>query len=131
MPPPHSLQVYCFALCGLSVGKPFPINNLRTHGPMIFKLCVYIGHDQSMASIDFEVTRTKVKVTMTLNALDLLECGNSNHNYILYLCNVTSKFRELLSCQNRKWLVFATSLEPGQSAHLCSLSRLYTFGCPT
>ena len=36
-----------------------------------------------------------------------------------------------LSCQNRKWIVFATRIERGQPAHLCSLTRLYTIGWPT
>ena len=35
------------------------------------------------------------------------------------------------SCQNQKWLVFATSIDPGQPAHLCSPTRLYTVGWPT
>ena len=26
---------------------------------------------------------------------------------------------------------FATSIEPGQPEHLCSMTRLYTVGCPT
>ena len=29
------------------------------------------------------------------------------------------------------WLVFATSTEPGQSTHMCSLTRHYTIGWPT
>ena len=33
-----------------------------------------------------------------------------------------------LSCKHWKWLAFATSIEPDQSAHLCSLTRLYTVG---
>ena len=33
-----------------------------------------------------------------------------------------------LSCWKQKWLVFATSIEPGQPAHLNSLTRFYTVG---
>ena len=42
---------------------------------------------------------------------------------VMFVCN--------LSCWYGKWLDFATSLEPGQPAHLCSLTRLYTAGWPT
>ena len=48
----------------------------------------------------------------------------------LSLYTVTSGYNEPLSCWNRKWLAFATSIEPGQLAHPCSLTRLYTVGWP-
>ena len=37
----------------------------------------------------------------------------------------------LLSYWNLKWLAFTISLEPGQPAHLCSLTRRYAVGWPT
>ena len=36
-----------------------------------------------------------------------------------------------LSCWNWKCLAFTTSIEPGQSAHPYSLTRLYTVGLPS
>ena len=36
-----------------------------------------------------------------------------------------------ISSLNRKWSAFATSIEPVQPAHLCSLTKLYTVGWPT
>ena len=41
------------------------------------------------------------------------------------------QMENLHSCWNWKWLALATSIEPGQLAHLCSLTQLYTFGMPT
>ena len=42
------------------------------------------------------------------------------------------KFRHYsLSWWNQKWSAYATSLKPGQLAHLCSLTELYTVGWPT
>ena len=38
-------------------------DNSRTLGPRIMKLHRYIDHDSQMTPIDFEVTRSKVKVT--------------------------------------------------------------------
>ena len=51
---------------GLSVGPStrwFPDDNSRTLGPRIMKLHRNIDHDSQMTPIDFEVTRSKVKVT--------------------------------------------------------------------
>jgi hypothetical protein len=43
-------------------------DNSRTLGPRIMKLHRYIDHDSQMTPIDFEVTRSKVKVTVTRNS---------------------------------------------------------------
>ncbi|KAH3797345.1 hypothetical protein DPMN_150924 [Dreissena polymorpha] len=48
---------------GLSVGRSVNQVVSRTLGPRIMKLHRYIGHDSQMTPIDFEVTRSKVKVT--------------------------------------------------------------------
>jgi hypothetical protein len=56
---------------GLSVGSStrwFPDDNSRTLGARIMKLHRYIDHDLQMTPIDFEVTRSKVKVTVTRNS---------------------------------------------------------------
>ncbi|KAH3829502.1 hypothetical protein DPMN_131498 [Dreissena polymorpha] len=42
----------------------FPDDNSRTLGARIMKLHRYIDHDLQMTPIDFEVTRSKVKVTI-------------------------------------------------------------------
>ena len=46
----------------------FPDDNSRTLRPRIMKLHRYIDHDWQMTPIDFEVTRSKVKVTVTRNS---------------------------------------------------------------
>ena len=48
--------------------KWFPDYNSITLMPRIMKLHVYIDHDSQMTTIDFEVTRSKVKVTVTRNS---------------------------------------------------------------
>ena len=70
MPPFEEEGVYCFAHVGLSVGRSvgpstrwLSDDNSRTLGPRIMKLHRYIDHDSQMTPIDFEVTRSKVKVT--------------------------------------------------------------------
>ncbi len=79
MPPFEEEGVYCFAHVGLSVGlwvgrsvgpstRWLSDYNSRTLGPKIMKLHRYIDHDSQMIPIDFEVTRSKVKVTMTRNS---------------------------------------------------------------
>ena len=50
---------------GQSVDKPCPIYNWRTHSPRNFKLSMVVGHDQQMNSFEFEVSRSKLKVTVT------------------------------------------------------------------
>ena len=45
-------------------------------------------------------------------------------------CCYLSTFYKFLSCWNLKWIAFATSVEQGQSALPCSLTRLYTFVWP-
>ena len=42
-------------------------DNSRTLTPRIMKLHGYIYHDMQMTHIDFQVTRSKVKVTVTKN----------------------------------------------------------------
>ena len=66
MPPFEEEGVYCFAHVGRSVGPStrwFPDDNSRTLRPRIMKLHRNIDHDSQMTPIDFEVTRSKVKVT--------------------------------------------------------------------
>jgi hypothetical protein len=76
MPPFEEEGVYCFAhvglsVCryvGLSVGPStrwFPDDNSRTLRSRIMKLHRYIDHDWQMTPIDFQVARSKVKVTVT------------------------------------------------------------------
>ena len=48
--------------------KWFPDDNSRTLRPGITKLHRDIGHDRQMTPIDFQVTRSKVKVAMTLSS---------------------------------------------------------------
>ena len=48
--------------------KWFPDDNSRTLRPGITKLHRDIGHDRQMTPIDFQVTRSKVKVTVTWNS---------------------------------------------------------------
>ena len=43
--------------------KWFPANNLRTFSLRIMKLHIVVGLDVYMTPIDFEVSRSKVKVT--------------------------------------------------------------------
>ncbi|KAH3810069.1 hypothetical protein DPMN_138455 [Dreissena polymorpha] len=53
---------------GLSVGPStrwLSDDKSRTLGPRIMKLHRYIDHASQMTPIDFEVTRSKVKVTIT------------------------------------------------------------------
>ena len=47
--------------------KWFPLNNWRLLGPRNFILGVHVGHQQQMSPIDFEVTRSKTKVMVTLS----------------------------------------------------------------
>jgi len=75
MPPFEEEGVYCFAhvglLVGLSVGPStrwFVDDNSRMLGPRIMKLHRYIDHDSQMSPIYYEVTRSKVKVTVTRNS---------------------------------------------------------------
>ena len=51
----------------LEIVKWFPDDNSRTLTPRIMKLHRYIDHDSQMTPIDFQVTRSKVKVTVTRN----------------------------------------------------------------
>ena len=44
---------------------------------------------------------------------------------------VIKRSLESLSCWAQMWFVFATSIEPGQPAHPCSLNRHYNVGWPT
>ena len=48
--------------------KWFPDDNSRMHMPGIMKFHRDIGHDRQMTPIDFQVTRSKVKVAMTLSS---------------------------------------------------------------
>ena len=71
MPPFEEEGVFCFAHVGLSVGPStrwLSDDNSRTLGPRIMKLHRYIDHDLQMTPNDFEVTRSKVKVTVTRNS---------------------------------------------------------------
>ncbi|KAH3697908.1 hypothetical protein DPMN_085420 [Dreissena polymorpha] len=52
---------------GLST-RWFPDDNSRTLRPRIMKLHRYIDHDWQMTPIDFKVTRSKDKVTVTRNS---------------------------------------------------------------
>ncbi|KAH3791454.1 hypothetical protein DPMN_144940, partial [Dreissena polymorpha] len=65
----HGKSCGVFALMvGQSVGRStrwLSDDNSRMLGPRIMKLHRYIDHDMQMTPIDFEVTRSKVKVTMT------------------------------------------------------------------
>jgi len=68
MPP---LEEEGYIVLHMSVGwstRWFPDDNSRTLWPRIMKLHRYIDHDSQMTPIDFEVTRSKVKVTVTLNS---------------------------------------------------------------
>jgi hypothetical protein len=70
MPPFKEEGVYFFAHVGLSVApstKWFPDDNSRTLTPRIMKLHWYIDHYWQMTPIDFQVIRSKVKVTVTKN----------------------------------------------------------------
>jgi hypothetical protein len=51
----------------LEIVKWFPDDNSRTLTPRIMKLHRYIDDDSQMTSIDFQVTKSKVKVTVTRN----------------------------------------------------------------
>ncbi|KAH3691245.1 hypothetical protein DPMN_193194, partial [Dreissena polymorpha] len=51
----------------------FPDDNSRTLGARIMKLHRYIDHDSKMTPIDFQVTRSKVKVTISF-ILSVEEC---------------------------------------------------------
>ena len=76
MPPFEEEGVYCFAHVGRSVGPStrwLSDDNSRTLGPRIMKLHRYIHHDSQMTPIDFEVTRSKVKVTVTGNSKMVFE----------------------------------------------------------
>ena len=66
MPPFEEEGVYCFAHVGRST-RWFPDDNSRTLRPRIMKLHRYIDHDSQMTPIDFQSTRSKVKVTVTKN----------------------------------------------------------------
>jgi hypothetical protein len=71
IPPFEEEGVYCFAHVGLSVcpsTRWLSDDNSRTLRPRIMKLHRYIDHDSQMTPIDFEVTRSKVKVTVTRNS---------------------------------------------------------------
>ena len=71
IPPLEEEGVYCFAHVGPSVGPStrwFPDDNSRTLRPRIMKLHRYIDHDSQTTPIDFEVTRSKVMVTVTRNS---------------------------------------------------------------
>ncbi|KAH3836142.1 hypothetical protein DPMN_109512 [Dreissena polymorpha] len=66
--PPSKKRGYIALLMSvcLSVGPStrwLSDDNSRTLGPRIMKLHRYIDHDSQMTPIDFEVTRSKVKVT--------------------------------------------------------------------
>ena len=52
----------------LEIVKWFPDDNSRTLRPRIMKLHWYIDHDWLMTPTDFQVTRSKVKVTVTRNS---------------------------------------------------------------
>ena len=41
---------------------------MRTLGPRIMKVDRVVGYDQQMTPVDFEVSGSKVKVTVTLNS---------------------------------------------------------------
>ena len=88
MPPFEEKGVYCFAHVGLSVGRSVCLSvclsvcpstrwlsddNSRTLGPRIMKLHRNIDHDSQMRPIDFEVTWSKVKVTVTRNSKMVFE----------------------------------------------------------
>ena len=45
--------------------------------------------------------------------------------------NLTESIHEPLFYWKQKCLAFATNIEPGKPAHLCSLIRLYIAGRPT
>ena len=47
--------------------KACPTDNWKTLWPTVFKLGMGVGHDLCKNPIDFEVIRSKVKVTVTLN----------------------------------------------------------------
>ena len=68
MPPPFEEEgVYCFVHVSPST-RWFPDDNSRALMPRIMKLHRYIDHDSQMTPIDFQVTRSKVKVTVTKNS---------------------------------------------------------------
>ena len=56
----------CMSVCPST--RWFPDDNSRTLRPRIMKLHRYIDHDSQMTPIDFQVTRSKVKVTVPKNA---------------------------------------------------------------
>jgi hypothetical protein len=63
--------LYCFAHVGLSVGpstKWFPDVNSITRKPRIMIHYWYNDYDWHMSPIDFQVTSSKVKVTLTRNS---------------------------------------------------------------
>ena len=69
MPPFEEEGVFCFAHVGRSVGRfvhqVVSDDNSRTLWARIMKLHRYIDHDLQMTPIDLQVTRSKVKVTVT------------------------------------------------------------------
>ena len=66
MPPPFEEEGYIVLHMSVRPStRWFPDDNSRTLRPRIMKLHRYIDHDWQMTPIDFQVTRSKVKVTVT------------------------------------------------------------------
>jgi len=51
--------------------KPCPLNILKTLSVTVMVLGRKIGHGQSMTPINFQVTRSKVKVTVLFDAITM------------------------------------------------------------
>ncbi|KAH3791361.1 hypothetical protein DPMN_144845 [Dreissena polymorpha] len=96
----------------LSVGPStrwFPDDNSRTLGARIMKLHRYIDHDWQMTPIDFQVTRSKVKVTefcetvapcmvrertMSVGKKDIGISKGTQHYTVISTCRVLSAIME-------------------------------------
>ena len=94
---------------------------------------MYINYDFSKGFQRFHFH----KITVFLKQGSFSIWGNfsqqfQNDNKITNKCTFlySEQFWPLSSC-TQKWLGFATSIEPGQNEHTCSLTRLYTIYWPT
>ena len=78
---------------------------------------------------------TELLTTLSFPKINHFYCFKQYLKYLLKIClqqtmHLTIYFNPY-PAKPREWLAFAISIEPGQTAHPCSLTRLYTGGWPT